>query len=219
MTRAVGPGKFRVLFRFLFEASLPLMNDPDRARSHERWPAVAAAVAALLVATAACGDDPFEFDWSDRPDTVLLYSLARPELNLVSGFNFLQRTPITIEATTATGTWDAAVDTRGGAIVLMPPGAFGIVTTARITTLEDMRLEDVTSAPGDTTVYVADEPVPVEAGNVYVVKTNRTAGSFGSSCVYYAKLEPVVIDPIGGTLTFRHVTNPVCNSLDLVPPN
>lgn len=191
----------------------------DAAHLRSRWPCAVALGAALLMGLAACGDDPFEYDWSDIPDTVQLYSLARPEINLVSGFNFLQGRPVTVEATAATGTWDAAVDTRGGEIVLVLPGVFGVVTTARITTLEGMRIEDVTSAPSDTLVYVKDQPVPIRSGNVYVVKTNRSSGSFGSNCVYYAKLEPVTIDAAGGTLTFRYVTNPICNSLDLVPPD
>jgi hypothetical protein len=85
--------------------------------------------------------------------------------------------------------------------------------------MEGVGLEDVTRAPADTTAYVADEAVPVRMGNVYVVKTNRARGSFGTTCVYHAKLEPVVIDVPGGSLLFRYVTNPVCNSIDLVPPN
>jgi predicted RNA-binding protein with TRAM domain len=168
---------------------------------------------------AACDDDPFSFNWDPRPDTVLLYSLARPELNLVSAFAFFQRREVRIEAAGSTGEWDAAVDTRDGGIVLLPPGALGVVGAARITTLEGMTLEDVRRAPEDTLVYTADQAVPVEMGNVYVIKTNRSAGSFGSSCVYYAKMAPVDIDPSGGTLTFQYVTNPVCNSQDLVPPN
>lgn len=126
---------------------------------------------------------------------------------------------VRIEAANATGTWDAALDTRGADLVLLPPGALGVNSSARIAALQDMSLEDVTRAPADTLVYIADEPVPVRFGTVYVVKTNRATGSFGSSCVYYAKLEPVVIDVPGGTLTFRYVTNPICNSQDLVPPN
>ena len=184
-----------------------------------RWPRAVALASALLIALTACGDDPFAYDWSDAPDTVLVYSLSRPELNLPSGFNFLQGRPIRVEDLSSTGEWDAVVDTRDGEIVLLPPGAFGIVTTARITTLEGMQLEDVRSAPSDTTVYVEADPVPVRSGNVYVVKTNRSSGSFGSSCVYYAKLEAVDIDADAGRLTFRYVTNPICNSLDLVPPD
>jgi hypothetical protein len=177
-----------------------------------------ALAAALVVAAAACGDDPFEFDWSDTPDTVLLYSLAHPDLNLASGFAFLSRSRIRVESPSAKGTWDAAVDTRGGEIVLLPPGALGVTSEARIATIEGMALEDVTEAPADTAVYVGDQPVAVAPGTVYVVKTNRVPGSFGSRCVYYAKVEAVAIDVAAGTLEFRYVTNPVCNSRDLVPP-
>lgn len=184
-----------------------------------RWPRAVALSAAVLFGTVACSGDPFAFQWSDAPDTVQLYSLARPELNLASGFNFFQGTRVRVESATATGTWDVAVDTRGGQIVLLTPGAFGVVSAARITSLPGMTLGDVTEAPRDTLVYVAKDPVPVQMGTVYVLKTNRQRGSFGSSCVYYAKLEPVIIDVAGGTLTFRHVTNPICNSQDLVPPN
>lgn len=193
------------------------MHAPEETRA--RWPGAVALVVALLMGSAACDSDPFSFDWSDAPDTVLLYSLARPELNLVSAFNFFQRLPVRIEAAAATGTWDAAVDTENGQIVLVPPGAFGLPSAARIAVLDGMSLDDVTKAPTDTLVYIADERVPVRTGSVYIVKTNRQRGSFGSTCVYYAKLEPVTIDVPGGTFTFRYVINPICNSQDLVPPN
>ena len=45
------------------------------------------AVLVLLAAT-ACNDDPFEIRWDLQADTVLLYSLARPEMTMDSGFNF-----------------------------------------------------------------------------------------------------------------------------------
>jgi hypothetical protein len=85
------------------------------------------AVLVLLAAT-ACNDDPFEIRWELQADTVLLYSLARPEMNMDSGFNFRPGTlgPVRIEAATATGTWDIALDTRGGELVLLPPSALGV---------------------------------------------------------------------------------------------
>lgn len=184
-----------------------------------RWPLAVALAASLVVGVAACGDDPFAFDWSDVPDTVLLYSLARPELNLVSAFAFFQGVPVRVEAASATGSWDMAVDTRGGEIVLLPPGALGVVGTAAISTVAGVTLADVTEAPTDTLLYEADAPVSLSMGDVYIVKTNRSTGSFGSSCIYYAKLTPVEIDPVGGTLSFEYVTNPICNSIDLVPPD
>ena len=216
LTDVRSPVNFTPSFRYLSAGVSALTLDP---RSRARWPRIGALLAALSVGLAACDDDPFAFNWDPTPDTVLLYSLARPELNLVSAFAFFQRTEVRVEAAGSTGEWDAAVDTRDGRIVLLPPGALGVVGTARITEMENMRLEDVRRAPGDTLVYSATEPIPVEMGNVYVIKTNRAAGSFGSSCVYYAKMAPVTIDPTGGTLVFEYVTNPVCNSQDLVPPN
>jgi hypothetical protein len=194
--------------------------DPTR---HQRWHApVAALAAALLVGLAACGDDPFDFDWTNTPgvrDTVLLYSLARSELGLESGFSFVPR-PATavVEAPNATGTWDVAVDTQGGQLVLLPPGALGVTSRARILPLGPIAFEDVIEAPEDTTFYVGSDPVPLSEGSVYIVRSNRAPGSFGSSCLYYARMEPLMVDVAAGTLTFRYVANPICNSRELKYP-
>lgn len=191
--------------------------------AQRRWNAPAAGLAAaVLVASAtACGDDPFAFRWDDTPDTVQLYSLARPELNLVSAFNFFEGTALAVESPSATGGWDVAIDTdpEGSSLLFMPPGALGITTRARIAALPGIAFGDITEAPEDTTVYVADAAVPVNESTIYVVRTNRRRGSFGSFCVYYAKVEPVVIDVAGGRLTFQYVSSPICNSRDLVPPD
>ena len=61
---------------------------------------VAAGVATL--GFAACDDDPFRINWEESPDTVLLYSLARPELNLPSAFNLNTRRLVQIETPGAT---------------------------------------------------------------------------------------------------------------------
>jgi hypothetical protein len=187
--------------------------------AHARWRDLRVAMlAALVVGSAACGSDPFNFQWSDAPDTVLLYSLARPEVNAAAGYSFYQGQVVQISAPGASGSWDVALDTRNQSLVLLPPGALGISARAAIATLPGVTLEDVTKAPSDTLLYSLNDPVPVVAGSVYVVRTNRQPGSFGQSCVYYVKVEPLVIDVPNGTLTFRYVDNPVCNSLDLVPP-
>ncbi len=172
----------------------------------------------VLAASAACGDDPFSIPWEQQPDTVLLYSLARPELNLEAGFSFFDRRRVRIESAGATGQWDVALDTREGQLVLLPPGALGIVSRARVAIIEAATFDEVKEAPSDTTAYVAAEPVPVRLGNVYVVQTDQRLGAFGTRCVYYAKMEPLDVDVPNGTLTFVFDTNPVCNDLRLVPP-
>lgn len=174
---------------------------------------------ALAMGALGCGDDPFEARWVSAPDTVLLYSLARPELNLPSAFSFNRGLRLRVEAPGATGQWDLALDTRGSELVFLPPGALGINSRARIAALPGLVFEELREAPSDTSAYVADEPLPVTAGTIYVVRTGQTVDAFGRSCVRFAKLEPLVIDVEAGSLEFVYDANPVCNDPRLVPPD
>lgn len=180
-----------------------------------------AAAVALAVGLVACNNNPYQLNWVDTPDTATLYSLARVELNLPSGFGFYRGNAVDIAAPGATGSWDVALDTRNGKLAFLAPGALGVSSRAAVAPLPNMTLDDITKAPSgqDTVLYVSDEPVPIDAGTVYIVRTNRQPGAFGQTCVYYAKVEPVEIDVPNGTLLFRYVSSPVCNNLDLVPPN
>jgi hypothetical protein len=183
-----------------------------------RASALAMSVLAVATVAAACGTDPFAYQWASSKDTVVLYSLARPELNLYSGFDFYQRARVRIEEATSTGTWDMAVDTRDGQIVLLPPGALGVTSKARIAVVTGKTFDQVTDAPSDTALYSADKPVPVTLHDVYVVRTGQSIGAYGTACVYYAKLEPIDIDPADGTLRFFFDSSPVCNDRRLIPP-
>ena len=144
--------------------------------------------------------------------------MARPELNLEAAYDFHNERRIRVEAANATGTWDLALDTRDGQLVLLPPGALGITSKAGVAVIPGLDFADVLDAPEDTAAYSKLAPVAVESGTVYVVKTSQSPGIFGTACSYYAKLEPLVIDVEGGTLTFIVETSPVCNSRRLIPP-
>ena len=62
-----------------------------------------------------------------------------------------------IESATATGTWDIALGTEGGQLVLLPPGALGVAgSTARIAPLTGTTFEQVREAPSDSTTNPAD---------------------------------------------------------------
>ncbi len=193
-------------------------------RSQPRFPRrarLAAALAALTVGVVAgaCGDDPFAIRWAEQPDTVTLFSLARPELNLQSGFDFRNRQPVVVEAPGSTGSWDVAVDTRGGRIVLLPAAVLGVDSRAAVVPIPDMSYEELVEAPADTTLYIQDSPVPVDLGSVYVIRTRRTVGSFGSRCFYYAKMQPLETDVEAGTFTFFYDAARVCNDRRLIPPD
>lgn len=192
---------------------------PPELRSRPRLRVAAPfAAAAVVLAVGACEDDPFQIKWSAAPDTVLLYSLARPELNLPSAFNFNNRRLVEVEAPTATGTWDLALDTEGEQLVFLPPGALNINSRARIAALPGMTFDEVQRAPQDTAAYVVEEAVPVSLNTVYVIQTSQSRDGFGRACVFFAKLEPLEIDVSAGTLRFVFDANPVCNDPRLVPP-
>jgi hypothetical protein len=171
------------------------------------------------LALGACDDDPFGLqDWPPSPDTMLLYSLARPELNLPAAANIHRQFTLIVESPSSTGNWDIALDTRDGALVFLTPLAVGINSQARISVFPDMTFEDVTEAPSDTTRYQpATEPVPVELGTTYVVRTSEYLTAFNQRCVFYGKVEPLEIDVDAGTVRFVTDSNPNCRQLSLVP--
>ena len=175
--------------------------------------------AAALFGLGACGDNPFEIRWAAAPDTVLLYSLSRPELNLPSAININRRILVRVEAPGASGSWDLAVDSDGENFFFLPPGALGVVSRAGITKIGPVDFLEVTEAPRDTIVYSVRTPLLAELGNIYVIRTDESTGAFGLRCVYFGKLEPIEIDVENGTIDFVYDSNPVCNDLSLIPPN
>lgn len=178
---------------------------------------LAASLGVSTLALGACGDDPFAIQWASNIDTVTLYSLARPELGLASAFDFADLQLRVVESIGATGSWDLAVNDDGTRAFFVPPGALGVESRAGIVPIAGVDFDDVTEAPADTSLYVRDEPVPVEVGRAYVVRTRELRGFFSQLCVYYAKLEPISVDLEAGTVEFFHESSPACNDRNLVP--
>ena len=165
-----------------------------------------------------CGENIFDVKWTQaRVDTALIYSLARPELNLASGFDFVRRLPIEIESAGATGSWDLLVDTQDGELVFLLPEALGIPSEAQVLPMPGMTFDDVLKAPKDTTLYTRDGPVPVDTGTVYVLRTHKGLDRFGTPCVFYGKFQPLVTDPAQETVQFTYDVNTICDDRALIP--
>ena len=177
----------------------------------------------LLFATwgtmASCDDDPFAIQWTVNVDTVGLYALSRPEPNLVSGFDFVPRVAVRIEAPTTGDSWDLAVDHRDDGFVWLPPGALGIPSEAGLATLDGETFESAVEAPADTARYVTDAPVPIQLGQVYAIRTRRHPGYFGTLCNYYGKLEALATNDATGAVIFQFDLSAACNNRELVPPD
>jgi hypothetical protein len=166
------------------------------------------------LALGACDDEIAEPIWAAAPDTAVLFSLARPELELEPAFNFVDRRVVAIHQPNAATLWDIAVDTRAGQLVLLTPNALGITSRARIAALPGQSFELVEEAPADTLLFTATNPVPMQLTTTYVVRTDARGG-----CTFYAKLQPLAIDVPTGRLEFKYDTNPFCNDRRLVPPD
>ncbi|MGH7467760.1 MAG: hypothetical protein ACRENP_07190 [Longimicrobiales bacterium] len=172
----------------------------------------------LPLLTTAC-DDEFTQEWVDLPDTVLLYSLSRPDLiGRPSAYDFVNGVPRTVETPGASGTWDVAVTEGTAGFSLVPAGAFtGLASRAAIATVTGTTLENLREAPADTARY-SSAAVLVEQGKIYVVRSRRENCGFSSGS-RFAKVEAVETNRTNGTLRFRAITNPYCNDRRLIPPN
>ena len=179
-------------------------------------------MAALFFASASgltgCGENIFEVKWTEaRVDTALVYSLAHPDLNVFSGFDFVRRLPIRAQAAGVTGQWDLLLDTQGGQLVFLPPGALDIESATLVFPMPGAAFDDVLRAPKDTTLYTRDLPLPVDMGTVYVLRTRRGPNRFGLLCSLYGKFQPVAIDPARETVRFAYDVNRICDDRALVP--
>ena len=184
--------------------------------SPKRSVVVAAAAFFFTSMAGACGDDPFAITWISTPDTTLLYSLARPELNLPTAFDLYDRLEFAVEVPGATDQWDLVVDTRDGQLVMLAPGALNITNKARITVIPGVDFEDVTEAPADTAVYTATGPLPLSVSNVYVIRTREQSTRFGF-CSLYAKMQPIELDQELQRAYFVFDNNPRCEDRSLRP--
>jgi hypothetical protein len=168
------------------------------------------------LALAGCSETFLEPRWFAAVDTAVIYSLARPELELESAFNFYDRTSIPLQRPGASTQWDVALDTRDGQLVLLTPAALGITSRVRVATLAGQTFDQVEEAPADTLLYTGIDPVPVQMNAVYIVRTDVRSQS---PCSHYVKLQPTMLDVAAGRLEFMYDVNPLCNDRRLVPPD
>lgn len=173
----------------------------------------------LAASSAACDDDLGLEPWNATPDTVSLFSLSRPDLiGLPSGYDFVGRRQIELEAPGSAGSWDVALGGTASQLVLIPAASFQGQGTSRaaIATITSQSFSALLEAPDDTSRY-STEPVPITTGGVYVIRTRRAACGF-STAVRFGKIHAVNVDPALGKATFAVVVNPYCNDRSFVPP-
>jgi hypothetical protein len=173
---------------------------------------------AAVLPVVAC-DDELDFgDWSATPDTTTIFSLSREDLiGRPSAYDFVRHFPLEVEAVGATDNWDVALRHEGNQLALVPAGGFqGQVSRAALALIPNVLFEDLDEAPGDTAAF-SSEAVLVQPGQVYALRTRRTACNSFQVGVRYGKVKIIDVNPTAGTLTFSEIVNPICNDRNLVP--
>jgi hypothetical protein len=152
--------------------------------------------------------------WGNFPDTVMLFSLARPEfVNRPSAWDFANARAVVLEQQKdVPSVFDMAVtEDDEGRFLLLPAGLFAdFDIRPGIVEVPAASLDDVTRAPRDG--YTFDEPVPADTNVVYVVRSRQSP----SGCFFFGKMEVLELDPTG-IMTIRALTNPNCSDRSLVP--
>lgn len=178
---------------------------------------------AVALLTAAC-DDPFANPaWSDVPDTVTVFSAYRPEyagmasaINLTGNFLSL----VAIDDLGAATEWDFMLGEDEGNLLWVPSSVVPGREDSRSSTarMQETTLEEVRRAPEPSGDRYSKEPVVLEEGVVYVLRSRRSNTCYirGSN---YAKMKVIALDPALGTAEIAIVRNPYCDNRDLVPPD
>ena len=179
--------------------------------------AIPVVLAAAWLLAPGCGDDPYQLDWVQGYDTLELYSRENPRPGLENAFDFVNLDAVVLEALGATGNWDVAVGGDAGGLTLLPTGALSVETTAGIKRVPGT-LEDVLRAPQDSTEYERLAPVPLELGSTYIIRTRVHSDAYGeTTCIFFAKMEPLAIDLENLLVRFVYGANPNCGDTSLTP--
>lgn len=111
--------------------------------------------------------------------------------------------------------WDVALRARNGSLVFLPASALGLQSRASITrAIQGETFASLVEAPGSGAFVpdsvAADQPVVVQQGAVYVIRSRNLASQFGS-CVQYAKVQPLAVDVAAGRVRLQLTTNERCS--------
>lgn len=169
-------------------------------------------VALLASALPFVGCDEFEIELLPVVDSAQLYSLARPEYTgFPSGFDFFGPTRIVVEEAKlgSVTDFDMAFSEIGGDFVMLPAGVFQSfgITPGIAPDSTGAAFDEYERAPSEG--YVTAEPVIVEVGRVYAVRSRAVRLASGP-CTRYGKFEVFDLDP-EGIVQFRFFRNNRCN--------
>ena len=182
-----------------------------------RFYLVVPVVAAALAAQAACGTStglPIA-TVENIVDTVVLFALDGTPVYTPSAYDLSDRS--TVRTDRATVGFDFAFNlTPAGQGELLSTGAMLLGKSSGFISKGEP-FDAIAVAPG--TGYQDSVPVPVDSGNVFIVRSRPSANcaGYGLSLPVYAKLEVLAIDTTARTVQFRILVDQNCGYHGLQP--
>jgi hypothetical protein len=147
----------------------------------------------------------------ERTDT--LWALVGTPVSTPSGYSVDGSRRVRTDTTT---NFDFAYNEKVGEHIFLPRAALGI-DTANVAKpgfqLRNESFEAITTAPSNG--YITDVPVPIAAGQRYVVRSRVTCVALGVP--KYAKVEILSFDEATRIVSFRILTNDNCGFKSLEP--
>jgi hypothetical protein len=162
-----------------------------------------------LALAAACSDDDLGTASNENVvDTVTIFSLVGTPITSPSGFN-INEGAVRTDQRQFEFAYNNPAD---GPRVFLPQAALGITTGSAEPGLQELSesFDEIRSARSNG--YVTEEPVPVQVGQRYMLRSRVICGT---GVPLYAKLEILSLEP--ESATFKVLVNRNCGFRDLDP--
>ena len=172
---------------------------------------------ALLV-VGACGEDTGT-NWPrpTEPLELSMYNLVDGPIDRASAVNVISGVrsgfPLTARVD-QTQQWDIAFGMIDGQPYWLPRGFFeGLEPTSGILAMEQ-DFDEINTAPEDRTLYEYIDPLPMTAGNTYIIRS-RNDPTTELPCRIFAKVRVVSIQPDPAWMDFIILWTPNCDDTNL----
>ncbi|HJR63965.1 MAG TPA: hypothetical protein VJ803_09690 [Gemmatimonadaceae bacterium] len=170
-------------------------------------------VIAGIAALSACGD-PTNIDatFETVEDTLTVFAFTGTPINVPTALNTLEHIVVRAEAGT---NFDVVFDIdAGGQALILPPRVVSGIGNAAVTR-SDVAYDALLLAP--TTGYVENEQVPIDPGDVIVVRSVAGACVGRINQFIYSKLAIDSVNLGNRTIHFRMRVNPNCGFRSFAP--
>lgn len=177
------------------------------------------ALAAMVLAFAACGDDGLGLGPVQLSTDTVTLAAPTSASGMGTAVDLLSGNAVRFpERLSDAGEWDLALRQSGAAFSLLPFRTLTGGTTVQAAAFRsDDPITRIEFAPTGQSRYTLTTLFPIAEGQVYVARSRLGQGPFNTPCIRYSKFQVLDLDAAAGTAKFEFITNLDCNDDRLTP--